>query len=119
MTANRQPASPAAGIARRVTVDDRDLMSMRQEPQGTLEQRQAMAAIRYAIIDVLQQRQGAASDTELADATGHDLATIREAATDLATANLIELISPAENTRPSASEAPTDGSAWVCRLCAI
>ncbi len=100
-------------------MDDRDLMSMRQEPHDALEQRQAMAEIRYAIIDALQRRQGAASDTELATATGHDLATIREAAADLATANLIEVISPAENTQPS-GEAPTDNEpALVCRLSAI
>ncbi len=55
-------------------MDDRDQMSMRQEPQDALDQRQAMAAIRYDIIDALQRSQGAASDTELAAATGHDLA---------------------------------------------
>ena len=117
----RQPAAGflGRGVVRRVTVDDRDQMSMRQEPHDALEQRQVMGAIRYDIIDALQQRQGTASDTELAAATGHDLATIREAATDLATANLIELISPAESTRSSGPEAPTDEPAWVCRLSAI
>ncbi len=91
-------------------------MRLRSELAEAPEQRQETASLRYDIIEALQRTPDGLTDVDIAGRTGSDLETIRGTMSDLAEAQLVEIVAPVQ----SGPVAPDESApAQTYRLLAI